>query len=151
MSRKVEGLVWAKRADVPVFPPTRRSRGPKALGLRYERQIKAALPAAEAGIWWQFQDENGPGACQTDFLLLGREFALVLEAKYTYTQDAWPQLFELYRPVVERATGRAFLGVQICKILTPEARNVVHSLQEANRAVRFGGLVTLHWSGIGPL
>lgn len=147
MSRVVEELQWAARSMSPVFPPSKARKGPKMAGLQYERKLAKAIPAAEHGVWWSFLDKNGPGACQTDFIFVGREYALVLEAKYTYTESAWGQLFDLYRPVVEMATGLTMLGIQICKVLTPDAKNVVYSVAEANRACRVSNRVVIHWSG----
>lgn len=151
MSRVVEGLIWARRAASPIFPAAKGRKGAKAAGIRYERSIAKHLGVAEHGIWWEFCDANGPGACQTDFVLLGRMYCLVLEAKYTYTEAAWGQLFDLYRPVVEAATGKQFLGVQICKVLKPGAKNIVHSMAEASWMAQIGYRPTLHWPGLGPL
>jgi hypothetical protein len=152
MTRRIRGLISAaKLTTKPACIPTSRARGVKALGVRYEREVAKALPVAEAGAWWEFRDRNGPGYCQTDLLVLGERFVLVLEAKYTYTVDAWRQLLGLYQPVVELALGLPVIPVQVCRVLTPNARNVTTGLAEAIELAKAEGWATLHWVGGKPL
>jgi hypothetical protein len=148
MARKIKGLVWARRLPGrPGCIPQGRARGVKALGVRYEREVAQALPVAEAGVWWEFEDQGGRGYCQTDLLVIGARSVLVLEAKYTYTVDAWRQLLGLYQPVVERALGLPVLPVQVCKVLVPQARNVTTDLESAVELARSANWATLHWIG----
>lgn len=152
MTRRVEGLIWALRGGPPRGLPVKRPRGAKAAGVRYEKALAQALPIGDHGVWWNFCDSRGPGWCQTDVLLRGASRELVLEAKYTYTEDAWEQLEGLYGPVVEKALGREVIGIQVCKRFLgtpPRGVSVAGTLAEAiglaNRRLR----VVLHW--IGPL
>ena len=121
VTRQINRLSWAKQS--PSRPPgigVTRARGAKAAGVRYERLLAKAVPKAQAGVWWEFVDSAGHGWCQTDLVLIGRDGALVLEAKYTATDRAWEQLEGLYLPVVSAALGRPCWGVQVCRVLTPE-------------------------------
>jgi hypothetical protein len=132
--------------------PQGRPKGAKARGLTYERALAKAVPKAKAGLWWEYQDDNGLGYCQTDLVLIGREAALVLEAKYTWVEQAWTQLERLYVPVLGLALARPVFGVQVCKILKPETEGrVVGTLKEAFAAVKLGERVTWHWIGKGWL
>lgn len=155
MTRRVQNLVWAKELEakprcIPVNCPV---QGCRALGVRYEKAMAKALPAAQHGLWWEFFDGNGPGFCQTDLLLVGPHYALVLEVKYTYTTEAWEQLETLYGPVVEKALEKEVLGVQVCKIIPGLiGTEISASLEESIDAAKRKGLRSvLHWSGLGPL
>ena len=111
-----------------------------------------ALALAERGVWWEFADSNGPGLCQTDFILTTGQRVLVLECKHTWTPEGMQQLTALYLPVVALATGRPTLGIQICKHLVPWAGPSHHTLAEAFAAARASGLpATLHWRGLSPI
>ena len=141
----------AERSERPLGMPVGRPRGAKAQGVRYEKACSAAIPQAKPGQWWHFIDANGPGYCQTDLVLIGRDSVLVLECKYTWTMNAWEQLERLYLPVVEKALARPAYGVQLCKVLRPEAENVVYGLREALAGAMLGRRIAIHWSGTGPL
>lgn len=137
---------WGGRASRP--------RGAKALGVRYEKALAAALPDAKRGQWWEFVDSNGPGWCQTDLMVEGERSVLVLEAKYSWVMQGHTQLELLYRPVVELALGKPLLGVVVCKSLRagmpPDVR-VVGDLPSAVELARQRRRVVLHWLGSGPL
>lgn len=156
MSRRIVGLVWARRAErVPSFATgVRRPRGAKREGLLYERLLADALPEAEHGIWWEFQDQNGPGWCQTDLVLVGARSVLVLECKYSATDEAWGQIEHLYRPVLERALGQEVLGVQVARNLYGKPQpgiQICHTLVEAISIARNARRPLLHWKGLGPV
>ena len=149
----------------PDIIPRSRSRGVKALGHRYEKAVAKQLGTdAKQGVWWAYRDANGPGLCQTDFIIIGEVWAVILECKHTWTFEGMEQLQDLYIPVVERALDKRAIGIQICKHLTHEAYDVFNDLESAVNAARTGQrlvkapmrfsnhrLVTLHWRGIGPL
>lgn len=149
MKRKVIGLRWATVCERPSNLPVSRPRGAKAAGLRYERLLAKALPEAIRGQWFEFEDRNGRGYCQTDLLLpvnFGK--VAVLECKYTYTWEGLQELANLYLPVVKMALRREAVGVMVCKRLIPTAGQVQGSLPAA-LAVASGQPSCWHWiSGV---
>lgn len=155
MHRVIEGLRWAeRRAEGPWGGRGSRPRGAKALGVAYEKVLARELPDAKRGQWWEFEDANGLGWCQTDLLLEGRESALVLEAKLSWVMQGHSQLELLYRPVVELALGKPMLGVVVCKALRsgmPASVHVVSDLPSALILARSAKRPVLHWIGSGPL
>lgn len=137
----------------PEMIPKSKPRGIKALGRRYEMAVSRQLgPDAHRGIWWSYRDANGPGLYQTDFLITGVIWAVILECKHTWTLEGMEQLRN-YMPVVEMALNKRVLGVQVCKHLVPEHVGPVYNdLADAVNAARYPAqLVTLHWRGVGPL
>lgn len=141
--RRIVGLKWARECERPKCIPKGRPRGRKAAGLRYERQLAKALPEAKHGQWFEFEDVNGRGYCQTDLLLhLGGWGIAILECKYTWTLEAQRQLDLLYRPVVERAFMLPVRCVVVCKVLVPEAPLAAPTLGEALASGR-----VWHWLG----
>jgi len=155
MSRVISGLKWARVADRPGFARQSRAKGSKYQGLKYERQLSLAIPAAKHGQWFQFEDRNGPGWCQTDLIFgaLGR--VVCLEAKYTWTSAGHHQINKLYRPILEAVYGRAVAGIVVCKTLTTETPRlwVCPDLETAVCRAASGEYSVLHWlgTGLGPL
>jgi hypothetical protein len=164
--RVVSRLEFAEQlAGWPDIIPRTKMRGVKALGGRYEAAVAKQLGrTAHKGIWWSYRDTNGPGLCQTDFIILGEIWAVILECKHTWTTEGMAQLKDLYIPVVERALNKKALGVQVCKHLVPHHTGPVYDvLEDAVNYARTGDtmehsfkyrpsrLVTLHWRGIGPM
>ncbi len=150
MKRQIEGLRWAKELPTrPACVPIGRPRGQKAWGIRYERSVGAELPdGSRMGIWFEFQDSNGRGFCQVDGLVpMGLGCVGVLEIKYTWTQSAFDELRWLYLPVVAFALGVRVKGVQVCKVLTPQAQWVSGDLKGA---LAGAGLATWHCLGLTP-
>lgn len=165
MNRQVEGLRWARRlpTDWPQGIPKSRPRGIKAFGSRYEAAVGKALPCAERALWWEFFDANGPGLCQTDFILSPPKAGdsqwpmVVLECKHTWTEDGMFALTGLYAPVVAMATGLPVLRILVCKHLVPWdgkfwRDRLYSSLDDAiEGALAWGTPTTLHWRGMTPL
>jgi hypothetical protein len=123
MKRIIVGLKWAKRLSAkPSCIPTSRPRGIKAYGARYERDFAkwSGLARSARGVWFEFEDKNGHGYCQVDFLLDSH----VLELKHTWTEDGHVELEKLYLPVVEAATGRAHKGLVVTKKLVPNMKGI---------------------------
>lgn len=120
MSRQVAGI---RRAEFSLSgPPLRRQRatGSKAAGLAYEKKLGKLLPPeAKHGLWIKFEDAFGPGWCQPDYIFAWHRRLVVLEAKLSYTEDAWSQLENLYLPLVSFIAEKPAYGVQACKWLTP--------------------------------
>lgn len=156
MSRVISDLKSARAFDGwPDSIPRHRARGVKALGRRYEAAVARQLGSdATRGQWWTFRDANGPGLCQTDLIIPGDTWIVVLECKHTWIADGMMQLQYLYLPVVGMATGKRVVGIQVCKHLVPYAHSeVCESLEEAVIAAKrnHNRLVTLHWRGFGPM
>ena len=103
----------------PHAPP--RLTGLKAKGLAYQRRLGKMLQrlvdtaAATGGpwagskllaeVWLRFHDANGPGYAQPDFIIHLPDLAIVIDAKLTHTPLVEPQLFGLYKPLVEKLLG----------------------------------------------
>lgn len=157
MHRFVSGLRWAQVMPKGPFEKPRRVTGRKRAGLKYESDLAKALgSSADHGPWINFEDKNGPGWAQPDFLI---EFPfsdaiLILESKYTWVRDAYSQIEHLYKPLVERIYSKPAFGIVVAKVLTPDCRSlpVFRSLDEAALAATSGGKTVLwHWLGVGPL
>lgn len=146
--RRIRGLVWARSCDRPKNLPWVQSRGAKAAGLRYERTLARGIYRAAHGQWWEFEDKAGRGFCQTDVLVELSGGVLILEAKYTWTEEGHRQIEDLYLPVVSKALGLPCIGAVVCKILTPEVpkSSIVGSLDEAIHLAQRSRTV-LHWLG----
>lgn len=149
--RKIEGLIWARA--LPRRPngiPIDRPRGAKAEGIRYEKALARALPKANHGQWFEFEDSNGRGYCQTDLIFSWKGQIVVLEAKYTWRMAGHRQIEQLYRPILAKITGKPVLGVVVCKRLRPAvAYPVFGDLEEALRASGPQGPGPVwHWLGL---
>lgn len=149
MTRAVKGLKWAEARDAGPFGRSR-PRGAKALGVRYERNLAKALPGWRHGQWIEFEDQNGRGWAQPDFIhQFGRKL-VVLEAKYSWVPEAIGQLELLYRPLCEAIWGREVLGFVVCKNLVPGVKGRIWS--DLSEMIAGGKpLDCLHWIGAGPL
>lgn len=150
--RQIQGLKWASPCERPQGIPKSRPRGAKAAGLRYEKALAKALPAAKHGQWFEFEDRNGRGWCQTDLLLIRDHEVVILEAKYTWTQEGHFQVNGLYRPVVEIAFGKPAVGVVVCKVLTQQTprEGISGTMEGAVLAWRTYGHGIWHWLGMKP-
>ena len=147
-TRAISGLRWARPIDRPNIIPVGRPRGAKAAGLRYERALAEALPSALHGQWFEFEDANGHGYCQTDFILsfLPR-YVVVLECKYIVTTEAVQQLLHLYLPIAREVYGMA-RGVIVAKKLVPGfCRNAFGDLESAISAADVMATPVWHWLG----
>ncbi len=153
--RQISGLIWAKSCGRPKSIPVSRPRGRKAAGVRYERQLAAAVPQAQHGQWFEFQDRAGLGWCQADLLLKTKVGIAVLEAKYTWTPDGHKQVERLYIPVVEKVYNCPAFGMVVCRVLTSDTprdwirRDLATALERAACCLP----TVLHWigAGLGPL
>ncbi len=153
--RKVWGLRHARLLDErPRTIPKGRPRGAKAMGVRYEKALGEALgEVAESGRWFEFEDLNGRGYCQTDFLISLPDRLIVLECKYTWTHMGHLQMEELYFPVIRQMTKKKVSGIVVCKNLLPlmNGIRVVHSLDEALEVSATGVRTAWQWIGIPAL
>lgn len=155
--RTIMGLRWAQLAAKGPFDKPRRLSGRKRAGIKYENDLARALgSAAEHGPWINFQDKNGPGWAQPDFLI---EFPfsdaiLILESKYTWVREAYSQIEQLYKPLIQHIYNKPAFGIVVAKVLTPDCRQlpIFRSLDEAAIAACSEGKTVLwHWLGVGPL
>lgn len=155
MHRVVRGLKWAKALDTrPAGIPVGRPRGAKRMGVKYERELAAAIPTAWHGKWFEFVDAGGVGVCQPDLLLRVGDVMVILEAKYTWVAEGHSQINWLYKPVVEAAFGMRAVGLVVCKNLTPNAPKAFDDLDSAIKAAIVNPTkpIVLHWIAglIGP-
>ncbi len=160
MSRVVKGLKWAKRLEGrPARIPREVKRsGARLAGLRYEGALAKKMPPEwKHGVWWEFEDEEGPGYCQTDFVGISPKWVIVLECKYTWTEEAERQLWELYLPVVGKAMRKSVVPVVVCKRLVAKLnRPIFASLERAVEesylwSSRLVGTAVWHYLGGVPL
>lgn len=150
--RIINGLIAASACSRPANIPKSRPRGRKAAGLKYERELAKGIPGGIHGQWFRFIDAKGPGVCQTDILLKTSLGIVILESKYTWTQDGHVQLDKLYIPVVERANpGIPAFGIVACKVLTNDVNPdwICRDLQSAIARSASGRKTVLHWIGAG--
>ena len=141
----------------PSCIPLSKPKGAKAAGLRFERALHKSLPSSIHGQWFEFEDQDGFGYCQTDLLIQiprwkGDEYGLwvVIEAKYTLVPGAHSKLSSLYIPVVQAAFGVQACGVVVVKNLDPRYRRgrIYTDIQAAAEASWMTGYPTLiQWSG----
>lgn len=137
-----------------MFSKKPRLRGAQAKGMTYERHVYRTLKRwYERGElpgellysqWFSFTDANGHGFCQTDILIVTSSFIFILECKLTCTDWAWPQLRELYKPVVERVFKRPAITVQVCKNIYTAPTKGITSIVELMDSPK-DGLLTWHF------
>ena len=151
-ARRIRGIVWAEPCLRPKSLPDKKpKRGSKAEGLRFETRLARALgPRVVQGQWFRFLDDNGPGHCQPDLLLVGKKRLVVIECKLTYTEEGILQLQDLYFPVLRTHYARhEVMGVLACRNLTPKApaELTFPSLRDAIVAAQSGQISIFHWFG----
>jgi hypothetical protein len=146
--RRVCQLRWARAIPRPEGIPVGRPRGIKALGIRYEKALAGVLPGV-SGQWFEFEDRNGLGVCQVDFLAKVDQALVVFEAKHTWTEVAHEELETLYLPVVEAGLRKHPLGLVVAKRLVLEMGRVktTGNLEEAVGLAALGHRVAWHWIG----
>lgn len=162
---RVSALQWAKPCLRPAhIPVSRRKKGVKAVGLRYEDRAAEAIyrasnGASTQGQWWEYFDAVlGLRHCQTDVIITGaydpitdRQNRYIVEVKLTEVEEARSKLEDLYLPIVRRATADNVFGIVVSRHLTrTTARHtVVDSLSAAMRAAHYT-IPVLHWLAKGP-
>ena len=150
MKRVVVGLKWVREVEGrPKAIPVGRPRGVKAFGPRYEKAIEAELPTWDRGRWFEFEDANGHGWCQPDFVKIERGRVIVLELKHTWTEDGQIELNKLYLPVLRTLYGLPTFGIVVAKRLVAHMSqvNVTGDLNHAIRLVEGHGPVVWHALG----
>lgn len=125
-------ISWAILTEQPPFIDRNEKRtGRRRLGQRYEKDVSAYfsnLYGADyiPGPWFKFRprNTNRDRWCQCDGIIRDHSAGrlIIIEAKYSHTFDAWYQLFELYKPVVEKAIGGnnwTICGLEVVKWFDP--------------------------------
>ena len=147
MCRHIEAatLNFARYSRNPFGKAPRRGRGARAAGLRYEENVGKELARRQldfaCGPWIQFEDTNGVGFAQPDFIVYSSANSwIVLEAKLSQTPSAFEQLFKLYLPLLSKLhPGVTLIPAQVCKNLRRADSKIVDDLCK----VKYGS--TWHW------
>lgn len=126
MHRQVKDLLWAKTSERGPWGTARRLTPIQRQGLRYEARFGDHLRALGeiplSSQWFEFQDLEGPGFCQTDHLIVRPDEVLIFECKRSYRPWVWDQLLRLYRPIVEEVFELPVRVAAACLYLNPEAQ-----------------------------
>lgn len=153
--RSIIGLQHAEMCLRPAHIPKSKPKGAKAAGVRYEKELAAALPRATHGQWFRYFDLNGPGHCQVDLLIEGRKRIVLIECKLTDVETGIAQLRELYFPIAEKVwPDKKPLGIVAARHLskTNDLSAVETTLKGAIwRAETQKIIPILHWLERTPL
>lgn len=136
MHRRIKGLQEVELCENP-FGKSPRQSGARALGLRFQRVVERALPAALHGQWLRFRDSNGLGYAQPDILAVQSQTLpsicrgqtlfqkiafpplLLIECKLTDTSAADGQMADLYRPLLSALWPGPIHQIVVVKYLSP--------------------------------
>lgn len=120
--RKIEGLKWAAIAPRNPFPGPKKLSGSAAAGIAFQNKLGRYLARQidlrrlegklYSDLWIMFKDRNGEGFAQPDHFLLQPTRIVLIECKLTQNDAAWPQLYGLYKPLVEHLFKRPAICVQ---------------------------------------
>lgn len=146
-------LAWANECARPSCIPSRRARGVKALGVRYENKVAKAMGWARQGVWFEFVDGLGRAWCQVDLVWDQGPFVVVGEVKHSWVPEAFDKLRWLYLPIVAMAMGKPARGLVICKNLKPQVRSAYTKLSQALALLEASkeAIPTFHWIGQGAI
>jgi len=86
------------------------------------KALRRIYPNVQAGRWIYFRDACGRGYAQPDFYVLRMDCVLVFECKLSQCANAFSQINELYRPLLERLYELPVVAVQVCKFLSEEPK-----------------------------
>jgi len=153
--RVIEDLRWASLlSERPSCIPASRPKGAKAAGLRFEKALSRHLSGSLHGKWFEFEDRNGHGYCQTDIIYVFHTpitpYAVIIEVKYTLVPGAHTKLQHLYLPIVSAALRMPSVGVVAVKNLDPRFRRgrIYTDLPSAVQAACTNSFPSLiQWSG----
>lgn len=115
--------------------------------MAYERKLGKFLQTLRlpgtlhAAQWLEFEDANGHGYALPDFFIVCPTVVVLLESKLTQVDVAWPQMRELYSPLLEWVYQRRVCCIQVCKHLSHEGDPIVASPRELKDGVVW------HWLG----
>lgn len=97
--------------ESPGFARHWKRSGRRRAGELYEQRVHAEFLVRYPGYlpspWFRFCDAEGDKWCQPDGLLINpwQGTISVVECKYQHTDQAYHQLFTVYKPVVEHLFG----------------------------------------------
>ena len=100
----------------------------KKLGIRFEKQVSNALSSLYHDRWVpQFSFRfNGNQRAIVDGLLFDEKFraAIIVEIKLRHTGDAFHQVWNFYKPIVDRAFRGAVVlsALEICRYYDPSVK-----------------------------
>lgn len=147
MARRLNGLQWAHLADSgPPFASTRTKVSTSAMraGKRFEKRL-ATLVAETLepegwkvywGQWIAFRDSAGFGMAQPDIILRRGLDLILIEAKLTQTFSAWPQMEQLYVPLLHSVFPGATVGGRVQavnRIKTLDSNAPLTTLEELSK------------------
>ncbi len=120
--------------------PKVRYSGSRARGKAYERSLvkplrcwsNARKASLEVGPWIRFEDINGLGFAQPDFLIFDDDLLWILEAKLTDCPEARDQLLGLYAPLCHHLWPKLVqIPVVVTKNLVSGSKGrPIHKLEE---------------------
>ena len=121
--RTIRGLRWVRPAATAPHPPPSPRRGAKLKGIQWENRVARELqsvwgPKCLHGQWLEFEDSNGRGYAQPDFILQGQDHVLCVEAKLSWI-EAERQVLGLYAPLLRELYELPVRSVVVVKYLRP--------------------------------
>jgi hypothetical protein len=126
-------------------------QGPQLKGIRYEKSFGKSLTKRQGagafpgtlclGQWFRYADTGGNGCAQPDAYIVGDSGILLFECKLSYTPAAWPQLEELYKPILEFHYELPVACIQVCRNVSAlaEGHKIIH------RSSGVSDNVVWHW------
>ncbi len=160
--RIVCSVEWAKETQRPsCIPQSRRLRGSKGQGVRYEKEFakqlkrSAAFHSAQHGQWFEYVADGEHGFCQPDVIIRLTDATLVFECKLRNIEQAWAQIIQLYRPILRRCYNSPVRGIVVSRSLSALPANAVVCtgiVGALDVLARMPDVIpVLHWLGRGPL
>ena len=152
--RWIENLQTVELRETGPFASSRRLRGAKGQGQRYEQKFgkflqRTAGREAEllSGQWFEFEDANGPGWAQTDHLLIYPGSLIIFECKLTQHPSARLQLEGLYLPLVHAVwPDYSIQLVEVFRNITEgDPGREIQSLANLRRGPLYGAAHLWHW------
>lgn len=125
--RKVHNCEEARFVRPPAYAVERKWRGSKRAGILFERKVGEKLDELYPNMvlhncWVEYYDSiYGVRTCSPDHLIVDVEEGVVtiVECKLSHTRDAWEQINNVYKPVVEKLLpGFVVRGIEVCKHFT---------------------------------
>lgn len=128
----------ARQIPRPGFATNKASNVLSAIGIRYEKKLKAELEKlvdfeVYHNPWFLYNESE---YCSPDFILwpTSDQFPLIIiECKLKYVKEGTDKLKNLYLPVVKKALKLTSepIGIVITKSLTPEVKSTISDLRSA--------------------
>ena len=92
--------------------------------MQYEKRVQKALKKLDVGNvicnqWIEYWDRNGPGAAETDAYIVFPSRVILMDMKLTAKFEHWPQLEELYSPLLGMIYNRPVHVAQVGRSIRP--------------------------------